>query len=183
MTLTWNGTTQSPVTFTPDGSGTQVVAVQVDSPVTATGEYSWSVAYDLVFHSGSQTGTVSGDSSVVVQDSSSQPDPYGAGWGIASVDQLDTKISGGILWVYGTGDSEFFASAGSGAYTSPTGNYGSLTQVGGGYTYTANGSIKEQFDSNGMLTSAVTMDNLTRTYAYDGKDRLTQMGQLATGGE
>lgn len=143
--LTWNGGTAEPaVTFTPDGPNEQVIGVQQDAPVAESGENGWEITYTLTYSGGSQTGRASGNLPVVVQDSSvsGQQDPYGAGWGIDSVDRL-IPTTGGILWEYGTGDGEFFTSTGGGSYTSPTGNYGTLTAVSGGYNYTANGSIQE----------------------------------------
>jgi len=43
------------------------------------------------------------------------------------------------------------------------------------YDYLAKGVIEEKFDATGRLTSAITTDNLTRNYGYDGSHRITQI--------
>jgi hypothetical protein len=52
---------------------------------------------------------------------------------------LPVPVTGGVIWVYGTGDNSFFAASGSGTYTSPQGHFGTLTgTISTNYTYTAN---------------------------------------------
>jgi RHS repeat-associated protein len=176
--LTWaGGTPQNWVTLTPANSNPIVMRLQSSSLVGQTGRYDWLVNFE-VDYAGSDpwTDSASGRASVVVNDSSvtGQIDPFGAGYGIRGVDRL-VSVSDGLVWVYGTGDSDFFASSG-GAYTSPPGNFGTLTGNSTiGYTYTANGQIQEKFDSNGLMTSVKGTDNFTTTYAYDSGSRLTKV--------
>ena len=179
MCLTWNGgSPQTPTPYFPFGfnPGDRFVGiVQVSSALTQTDYYSWSVMVTLNYTT-PMVFTVSGNIPVVVADSSvsGQKDAFGAGWGIAGVNRL-VPVTGGMVYAYGTGESRFFATAGGG-YTSPTGEFGSLTgNATTGWTYTANGVIKEQFDTTGLMTSGVGTDNLTRAYAYDTGNRLTRV--------
>src|SRR5207302_4979010 len=93
----------------------------------------------------------------------------GQGWSIGGVDSL-VSVTGGVLWVYGTGGSRFFGSLGSGAFLSPPSDMGTLTQslIDSTYTYTAKDQTQWKFDSGGAIAKIVSADNLTRTYAYAG---------------
>jgi hypothetical protein len=134
--LTWASTAQSWISYGATGSTAPVVvAVQSTSQVTQTGRYDWNVGVKVHYTDGTSDGPIyspSARASVVAQDSSvsGQVDSYAAGWGISGVDRLFTINVGsqeeGQLWVYGTGESEFFAKSGQ-TYTSPTGNFGTLT--------------------------------------------------------
>jgi hypothetical protein len=54
------------------------------------------------------------------------------------------------LWIYGTGEFRFFASIGSGGFTSPTGDAGTLVQnMGGSFTYTAPDGSTDNFNISG----------------------------------
>jgi RHS repeat-associated protein len=143
--------------------------------MTQTDHNNWSVMATVKYASGDpDTPSASGTGSVVVQDSSVSADPYGAGWGISGVDRL-FSVTGGMLWAYGTGEAEFFTRTGPGTYSSPTGNFGTLTGDTNGYTYIANGQVREQFSGNGLMTSVVCPCNFTASYGYDGASRLTSV--------
>jgi YD repeat-containing protein len=180
LTLTWNGVAQSPVDFAIPGGyvlGTQLMmAVQDASPVPSTGLYGWSVdvkTLDSSSHVVTDT-TTSGYSPIVVRDSSvsGDADPYGAGWGITGIDQL-VPMTGGVLWITGAGDSEFFQSNPSGTFTSPPEVFGTLVQNGdGSYTYTDPQQNVSQFNSHGQLLSVTDPDGLALVYTYTDKGAL-----------
>src|ERR1017187_9485916 len=177
LQLTWDGSTQSPVYFSPYGATSPLVmAVESSTAVAQTGRYDWRVDVTVTASGTNYTGSFTGRSSIVVQDSSvsGQKDPYGAGWGIAGGGRL-VSVSDGIMYVYGTGESRFFANDGSGGYITPAGDFGTLVATTAGFTYTANGSIEEKFDANGMMVRAKGVDNSTTTYAYDSDKHLTQV--------
>jgi RHS repeat-associated protein len=165
--LTWNnGTPQSWVSFSPVGgiNPTQAFALQVDSPVTTSGHYTWKVE---IIASYSDRGDVrretSGTADVVAQGDS----PFGVGWSLAGLDRL-LPDSGGVLWLYGAGGSRYFTGTG-GTYTSPANDFGTLVKNrSGSYVYTAKNQTQWNFDSTGRLTSIVDRHNLTRTFTYSG---------------
>jgi RHS repeat-associated protein len=179
--LTWNGTAQSPVTYSLSGyqPGEEIdLSAEVTSPVTTSGAYPWSVTITLTFPNNSTIQlTDSGTKYVVARDAS----PYGAGWWIDGVPQLLIG-SPGVLMEFGSGDSRFFASAGGSNFTSPPEDFGTLGQNGdGSYTYVAKDKMKWNFNSSGQLTSVVDTHGLARQYAYDSNGRLYQVLAIDSG--
>src|SRR5229473_430015 len=113
--------------------------------------------------------SVTGATFVDVEDSS----PLGAGWTLGSVDKLVSVSSqtvgtytfaAGQERVFGAGGQEFFAASG-GSYTSPAGDNGTLSAVGGNYQYVTADGRTENFNSSGQETSFVSPDGLA-TIAY-----------------
>src|SRR5262245_61949728 len=102
VTLTWNGTLQSPVTFQTTGHSvgdTYLLAVQVASAVLNTGLYPYTLDV-LASYSGTPATVewlLSGTAQVVVNTNS----PYGAGWSLVGQDSL-VPVTGGVLWVSGS---------------------------------------------------------------------------------
>src|SRR5581483_12497014 len=100
-TLTWDGTAQSPVSFSTTGfaPGTPLtLAVQEATAITATGRHDWSLSVAIP---GEPTATASGITFVVAEDSS----PFGAGWSLSTLNELASiPASGsdpaGQLWIY-----------------------------------------------------------------------------------
>jgi RHS repeat-associated protein len=166
--LTWNGAVGATLTYSTSGlakGDSMVIAAQVPTAVTTTGAYSWSLA---VVASGNNL-SASGTAYVVTQDSS----VFGAGWTFAPVDQL-YSVTGGVLRAYGTGEWSYYASLGGGAFTSPAGDNGTLSQTGGTYTYSTPDGQTRTFDSNGYQTGWASADGQSLlTYTYSG-------GNLAT---
>ncbi len=179
--LTWNdGTPQPWITFSTIGHSpgdSYLLAAQVASPVTQTGNYDWSIHIREIFASGAPVDSeASGKSNVVVTDSTDpkQIDPYGPGWGLQGVARL-AFVCGGVLWLDGTGDGRFFTENGDGTYTDPPQDFGTLTQDQKNYTFTYTGVDQTiwKFNDHGLLTSVVDSDGVATTYQYDGSDRLT----------
>jgi RHS repeat-associated protein len=182
LQLTWNGTAQGAVNFSTSGHSagdTYVLAAQVTNPVTQTGEYPYKLEitgndgspFDIVING--QLGVVNNGAN----GSGVVTDPFGAGWGLAGLDQLvsvsaGTGVSAGMLMVHGDGSSDFFKSSGS-SYVTPPNLFGTLAAAGGGWTFTDPHQDKENFDSHGRLTSVVDPHGLAVTYSYDGGGRLT----------
>jgi RHS repeat-associated protein len=169
--LTWNGgTPQTPVSFSTTGHSagdTLAAAVQVANAVTSTGLYPWSATVVLHYaNADTLTRTIAGSTPVVVNGSSG---PYGEGWSVAGVDQL-ISVTGGVLWIYGSGGFRYFAALGAGSFLSPANDTGTLTQsqVDNTYTYTAKGQVKWHFSSAGLLASVTDPHNLAITYTYSG---------------
>src|SRR5262249_45059102 len=112
---------------------------------------------------------ISGRTPVVVNGSASD---FGQGWSLAGLDRL-VSVTGGVLYVYGSGGARFFALLGAGAFLSPPHDFRALTPVGTPYTYTAKDQVQRTFDSGGKLTKVTDPHGLALTYAYSG-------GRLAT---
>src|SRR5439155_24549172 len=88
--LTWNnGTPQSWVTFSTSGHSagdSYALALQVNSAVTSTGRYPYSLHVIASFSGrGDVDRTVSGNANVIANGSS---DAFGYGWSLAGLDQL-----------------------------------------------------------------------------------------------
>jgi RHS repeat-associated protein len=174
--LSWNGGAFSSwTTFGTSGHSagdTYVMALQVPSAITATGNYSYTMQVQATYGSYTQTRDASGTLAVVVRDVSN---PFGNGWSLSILDQI-VPVTGGVLYVSGsTGGAQFFRSLGSG-FLSPPDNFGTLTQSGSNYTYTTKDQIKYNFNTVGTVvyeTSIVDPHGLARTFLYDGSNRLT----------
>jgi RHS repeat-associated protein len=169
VTLTWDGTVQSPVNYSTSGHGatdTYLLAAQVATPVTRTGRYLWSLKAHFN-GSPDPDQTISGNYANVV------------GSDITSPDQLVAVMAGGVLTgelrVYSSGSARFFSSLGGGAYTSPTDDFGTLSNTSGGFEYDATNKDKYLYNSSGLLTSIVDPHNNTTTYAYDANNLLTEV--------
>jgi RHS repeat-associated protein len=162
-TLTWNGTAQSPVTFSTTGfhaGDALTFAVQSTSAVTGVSADSWSLSVTITGHG---TTTASGTAYVVAEDSS----PFGAGWSFSNLNQLVTETAG-ILWVYGDGSTRLFAYGPGSTLVSPPEDNGTLTlNTGGSYTYSAADGSQIDFNSSGQQTDYIRPDGLTSmTYSY-----------------
>ena len=161
--LTFNGTLQTAVTFSTSGHSagdTYTIDTQAASAVTITGAYSWSLTIKTFYSGETDTNTTSGTAYAVVQSA------LAAGWSIAGIDQL-VPVSGGILYVYGSGGFRFFATGSGSTYVSPANDFGTLVaNVGGSYTYTAENQTHYNFNSSGLLTSVVDPNSVAVTYTY-----------------
>ena len=170
--LTWNnGTPQPWVTFSTTGhspGNTYLLAVQVASPVATTGLYPYTI--EVKSPDDSIDATVSGYYTVVANNPAT--DSFGAGWSLDSLATL-VPVTGGVLWVSGSGDARLFSGSG-GTYTNPPGDFGILVQnADGSWTYTAKDDSKDNFDVNGRLTSVVDKHNLALTYTYDSSGQIS----------
>jgi YD repeat-containing protein len=75
------------------------------------------------------------------------------------------------------GESLFFAgnpSVGS-TYTTPAGNFSTLTLTSSGYTQTLPNGTKITFNSSGYETATIDLNNNHTTYSYNGSNQLTSI--------
>jgi hypothetical protein len=119
--LTWNsGTPQSWVTFATTGHSAgdnYVLALQTSSAVSSTGYYPWQIDIDASFSGrGDILRSYSGNAMVVANGSS---DAFGQGWGVSGLDQL-VSVSGGVIWVSGTGGTRYLLQPASVSRAPPT---------------------------------------------------------------
>jgi RHS repeat-associated protein len=160
--LYWDGSSQGTVTYDPAGSyalGDQIpLSAQPTSAVT-TGLHTYSLVVSFP-GSAVPTLTISGDTFAVSENGS----PFGAGWSFSPVDQLDVISAtttlgpyddqyGGILREYGDGTWSFYSQTGpsSGIYTSPSGDFGTLSTVVGGFAYTTPDGEQTLFATTGTV--------------------------------
>jgi YD repeat-containing protein len=167
--LNWNnGGYGSWITFGTSGHSagdTYLLSFQVGTAVTSTGVYTWQAEVKASFSNNTTlTRSASGRRIVIANGSSSS---FGHGWSVAGLDKL-TSVTGGVLWVYGSGGGRYFESAGSGSFINPPDDFGVLTQsqVDSTYTYTAKDQVKTYFDSSGYLSKVVDPNSFTRTFTY-----------------
>ncbi len=182
--LTWNGTPQATVTYGTTGNySADTLVLDLQTPtVSASGAYPWSLT---VTPSGYSSVTYSGTVYVDVS-SASEGVTAGMGWTIEGVDRL-ISTTGGVEWKDGNGNGRFFAAGLLGPFTSPTGDFGTLTQnMDGSYSYVGKGSLTtEHFNSSGYETGLVTADGLYTTITYSGSELTgiaTPDGRFATFG-
>jgi RHS repeat-associated protein len=161
-TLTWNGTAQTPQTFTLGSSFSPgdlvTLAVPETAAVSSTGRNTWSLAIAIPGHG---TVTTSGVTYTRVETAS----PFGAGWTLSALNQLvSIPASGsnpaGWLWLYGSGGGSRFFQGTSGTLTGPPEDNGTLVVTGGGLVYTAADGSTINFNSSGYQTSFVQPDGL-----------------------
>ncbi len=175
--LTFNNTPLAAVTYNTSGlnPGDIVqIALQANATGLSTGRYPWSITVS----NGTNTN-YSGSVNIVNQASS----PFGAGWSLDNVEQL-VSVSGGVMLVQPGGTSLWFASNGQGGFTTPAGDFSTLTYSNGVYTRTLTDGTKINFNASGQQTSIVDRDGNTTTFAYNGSGQLTTItdmnGQVTT---
>jgi RHS repeat-associated protein len=158
--------------------------LRLAATVAKTGVFPWVLHIREITGGTPVDAEISGKARVVVRDATgTDTDPYGPGWGLAGVPRLYPQTDNGpnslgsILWVDGSGDSELFAvDFTNGGWVSPPGDFGTLSRddSGSGYLYAAKGRTWWHFDQNGLLTSVVDPDGVTRSYHYDSSGRLDE---------
>jgi len=171
--LTFNGTAGATSyydtsLFNP-GDVTQV-ALQADATALATGRYDYTVTVGDV-RGPTTTSTAAGTATVVNEAAN----PFGAGWTLAGLERV-VPAAGGVVLTLGAGRSLWFAgsfASGGGAYTSPAGEFSTLTQnADGTYTRALTDGTRLGFNAGGYETAAADRNGLTTAYGYDGANRL-----------
>jgi RHS repeat-associated protein len=168
-TLTFNGVQQSAVYYSfgalNSTSYTIHVALPYDASSLATGRY----AYTLAITNSNMSGTASISGAVnVIKGSSSA---VGAGWDIPGVDRLYTNsatgVPAGVLETTGDGESWYFTQGSGNSFTSPAGDFSTLTSVtGGGWQLVDPQGTTFNFNSSGYETSRVERTGATTTYTW-----------------
>jgi YD repeat-containing protein len=144
-------------------------ALQANATSLSTGRYPWSITVT----NGTNQTTESGNVDIVDEAKS----PYGAGWSLGNVEQL-VSVSGGEMLVNPDGTSLYFASNGQGGYTTPAGDFSTLTVSGSVYTRTMPNGTKLNFNSSGQQTSIVDRDGNTTSFAYNSSGQLTTITDM-----
>jgi RHS repeat-associated protein len=176
--LIWNGTDVGTTTFVPAGGTTagNTYLLDVRPPAMAQSKvYEWQASVAVQYSTSTVSGTITGSTIVVTRANS----PYGAGWGIAGIDQL-LPTRNGVLWLYGTGQSRLFTPSGPSTFANPE-DFGTLRAISStvfdytlaGTTYTFSKNTTTGFFD---MTSIADRHTLATIYAYDSaNDALTQV--------
>ena len=123
-------------------------ADQIDASSLATGHYQYTMTVTAYYGSSTATSVYTGYQDIINRQGSE----LGKGWSLAEQDGLAVQ-SAGVLWNSGTGNTAWFASNGSGGFSSPAGALNSSTLVlngGGSYTLTDKLGNAENFSSAGL---------------------------------
>jgi RHS repeat-associated protein len=144
-------------------------ALQADATALSTGRYDYTVTVSD-YRTTTTTRTVTGKYNLVSEASS----PFGAGWTLAGLARAH-ELTGGILLSVGAGARAlWFASASGGAYTTPAGDFSTVSKSGSVITRTLADGTKQEFrTSDGRQTADVDRNGLRVTYTYDGSGKLT----------
>jgi RHS repeat-associated protein len=159
-----------------------LLAVQAgaDAAGLATGVHGWQARVQFVYGTGSTAITATAVMTGTVQVVNNSMSPIGAGWSIAGIDHLVPTCTG-VLWVTGTGDARLYQRQDDGTFTAPQ-DFGTLVRNDDGtWTYTAKDQTREQFNSDGWLTSVIDTHGLTTSYHYGPNDELTEVDSIDGG--
>jgi len=137
-----------------------------------TGLHTWGGTLSVTLSSGGDTQTIAASGSAYVVDERNSP--YGAGWGLEGVNQLES-LSNGELWLDGTGDASFFSGTPSvgATFSSPSNDFGTLSEGSGGFTYAAQDGSTILFNTAGYETALVPAAGPSWGFAYNASHDLT----------
>jgi YD repeat-containing protein len=142
------------------------IAVQANVPTLVTDRYPHTATV-VDDRSGTLTTTVYSGNAILVNESTNA---FGDGWTLQNLLRIKANPSGGggVILNLGSGQAEWFAgSPGTGGnYTSPAGDFSTLTKTSSGYTRTLTDGTQQVFDSSGNETSSIDRNGLATTYAY-----------------
>ena len=177
-TLTFNssvGTTYYYNTSTLIPGDVEQIALQATSATTlSTGRYSYSVQI-VDERSSNTTFTYSGTATLLNQSSSA----FGDGWTLDGLEQITTATGGVILNVGENGETLWFSGSpgsGGGTYTSPNGDFSTLTlNSNGTYTDTLPSGDQITFNSGGYETATIDLNSQHITYTYNGSNELSSI--------
>ena len=94
---------------------------------------------------------------------------FGDGWTLQGLEQI-TSASGGVILSQGGGSTSLWFSGSPGVggnYTSPAGDFSTLTKTSSGYTRTLTDGTQITFNSSGYETAIIDLNGLHTTYSYN----------------
>jgi RHS repeat-associated protein len=175
--LRFNGTTGSKYTWDSSKANAGDLAhlsIQTNATSLATGRYSYTFNV-MDSNANPVTTTYSGSADILNYKSNA----LGAGWNLAGLERI-YSVTGGVILDLGDGQSLWFASAGGGNFTTPAGDFSTLTQdsVTQAYTRAMFDGTNIKFNSSGYQTSVADRNNNTTNYNYNGSNQLTSIVDL-----
>jgi RHS repeat-associated protein len=172
--LTFNGGT--PLTayyydtskFNP-GDVQQIALEATNATALATNRYSYS-AQVVDIGTTNTTSTYSGTATELNYSGNA----FGAGWTLKGLEQITSETGGVILDLGDSGRTLWFASSGSGgSYTTPAGEFSTLSKSGSTYTRAMPDGTQITFNSGGYETAVIDRNNQHITFAYNGSNQLS----------
>ena len=115
-----------------------------------------------------------GTATVLNQSSSA----FGDGWTLEGLEQITADGTSGVILSLGdNGESLWFAGnpAVGSSYTTPVGDFSTLTLTSSGYTRTLPDGTQILFNSSGYETATIDLNNNHTTYSYNGSNQLTSV--------
>ncbi len=166
-TLTFNGTALTTEYYdtsqwTP-GDVEQISLQATNATALATGRYAYSVQI-VDYRTAPTTFTYSGTATVLSQTTSA----FGDGWTLQRLEQI-TTATGGVILNTGSGGASLWFSGSpgvGGSYTSPAGDFSTLTKTSTGFTRTLANGTQITFNSNGNQSATIDLNGLHTTYTF-----------------
>jgi hypothetical protein len=164
-TLTVNGTQ---VTKSWSGTDwvageTRRIAVQVDAGAWNTGLYPFTLEIKRVTGGSTLFATLNGNLPVVNRSAS----PFGAGWGLAGLEQLINPGDGTRFWIGGDGSTRRYSSAGTNVWiATAVDRVDSLTFDGTYYYRLLPNKAKVKFNSSGQHVATINRLGYQTVFAY-----------------
>ena len=140
------------------------IALQANATSLSTGRYGYSVQV-VDERSSNTTNTYTGTATVLNQSSSA----FGDGWTLKGLEQITADGTSGVILSLGdNGESLWFAGnpAVGSNYTTPAGDFSTLTLTSSGYTRTLPDGTQVLFNSSGYETATIDLNNNHTTYSY-----------------
>jgi RHS repeat-associated protein len=149
--------------------GKSRLAAQFDARSPGTNPYGYSVVGDAWWSTDHRTAPSVPTRILFIDEQNS---PLGAGWSIAGLQRL-VFVGDSVVLIDGAGTASFFASCGTNCWTSPRGDYSTLTRSGTNYLRTRRDGTVTTFNGLGYETQVTDRFGNTTLYGYDGSNRLT----------
>jgi YD repeat-containing protein len=176
-TLTFNGSAGTKWVYDTSAfiaGDVQQIALQANATALSTGRYSYSVQL-IDERSFNTTLTYNGTATVLNESTSA----VGDGWTVQGLEQvIPAGDSSGVILLLGdNGESLWFAgNPGVGSsYTTPAGEFSTLTKTSSGYTRTLPDGTQITFNSSGYQTATIDLNSLHVTFGYNGSNQLTSI--------
>jgi RHS repeat-associated protein len=151
------------------GDVQQIGLLATNATALSTNRYSYS-AQVVDIGTTNVTNTYSGTTTLLNYSGNA----FGAGWTLQGLEQLYPESGGVILDLGDEGRTLWFASAGSGGgYTTPAGDFSTLSKSGSTYTRTLADGTQITFNSGGYQTAVIDLNNQHITFAYNGSNQLS----------
>ena len=149
------------------------IGLQANATGLSTGRYGYSVQV-VDERSSNTTNTYTGTATVLNQSSSA----FGDGWTLQGLEQITADGTSGVILSLGdNGESLWFAGnpAVGSNYTTPVGDFSTLTLTSSGYTRTLPDGTQIRFNSSGYETATIDLNNNHTTFSYNGSNQLTSI--------
>ncbi|MGB7416806.1 MAG: LamG-like jellyroll fold domain-containing protein, partial [Thermosynechococcaceae cyanobacterium] len=162
----------------PTGVGPVRAALQADIQELGTGRYDYSLSSGIFLFVRDQfVGTASTNTGEFIHVNT-RDSGFGSGWGISGLTEIVENPDGSILLVDGDGSELIFEvpTQVGGAYTSPPGEFSSLTRLADGrFQRTFKDQTVELYDENNLLSLVRDTNGNETQYQYNADLQISEM--------